>query len=176
MKNLNKVLSSIMILISLQHASHALADSDLWWPEYQLPPLEWTSEIKPSLSETQLTSMLQFMGVQFRIRASGHTYTSMVTTSNRDYLFCDDKLYALVEGGFFTGKEFIQWFQTFLSAHIHYGEPAEYIANEKVGTFHANWVLEDGSNLYFQLKSNLTDKQGWTRQLYSNEVGAPCLE
>lgn len=178
MKNQKDVLRYIMILIFLQHASYALADSDLWWPEFQLPPLEWTNEVKPSLSEAQLTNMLQFMGVQFGIRAGGLTYTSMVSTSNRDYLFCNDKLYALVEGGFFTGKEFIQWFQTFLSAHMQYGEPAEYIANEQWGTFHANWVLEDGSNLIFQLRSNLTDKQGWTRQLYSNEVefGGPCLE
>jgi hypothetical protein len=82
----------------------------------------------------------------------------------------------MVEGVFVTGEEFNKWFQTFLAAHRRHGAPDKYSAQEDWGRFRAEWNLENGSTLYFQLQSNLKDKQGWSRQLYANDIGAPCLK
>lgn len=139
------------------------------------PPLEWSANIKPGLSESELKSELNNLGIQYREAAGGLTYSSKLVTKERDYLFCQDRLYAIVEGGFTTGREFNEWFQAFLTAHRRYGEPAEYYAEEDWGRFRAKWHLSKGSTLHFQLQSNLKDKQGWSRQLYADRVGKPCM-
>ena len=49
-------------------------------------------------------------------------------------------------------------------------------AHKDWGRIVVEWNLENGSTLYFQLQSNRKDKQGWSRQLYANDIGAPCLK
>lgn len=139
------------------------------------PPLQWSEHIRPGISEAALKAKLNNLGVQFDTAAGGLTYSSKVVAGERDYLFCKDRLYAIVEGVFVTGTEFNEWFQAFLAAHQRYGEPNEYYALKDWGQFRAEWNLDNGSTLYFQLQSNLKDKQGWSRQLYANEIGKPCL-
>ena len=144
--------------------------------EAELPPLEWSDDIQPGISETKLTAKLNNIGVTYLKGGGGLTYTSKVVVAEKDYLFCQDRLYAMVEGVFVTGKEFNKWFQAFLAAHRRYGTPDNYSAQEDWGRFRAEWNLENGSTLYFQLQSNLKGKQGWSRQLYANDIGAPCLK
>lgn len=176
MNNLRDLLLCLFVLLAVRHPVHAFAEVHLVWPEFQLPQLTWSDQVKPGLSEEQVKRQLEGMGIPYADRPGGLTYTSLVWTPQRDYLFCGGRLYALVEGAFVSGEQFIRWLQTFLSAHKQYGEPIEYVADERSGIFQTTWKLDDGSNLYFQLRSNLKDQQGWTRQLYSREVGAPCLE
>lgn len=139
------------------------------------PPLEWSEDIRPGLSQSELEAKLTNLGIQFHTGGKGLTYTSKLVASERDYLFCRDRLYAIVEGVFASGREFDEWFQTFLAAHRRYGEPSKYYAQEDWGRFRAEWKLDNGSTFYFQLQSNLKDKYGWSRQLYANKVGKPCM-
>lgn len=88
-----------------------------------LPPLRWSGDIKPGMTESELTSMLKSLGVNYHDDGAGLTYTSSIATDTRDYLFCQDRLYAIVEGVFASGTEFNEWFDAFLSAHYEYGEP-----------------------------------------------------
>ena len=144
--------------------------------EAELPPLEWSDDIQPGISEAKLTTKLNNMGVPYFKGAGGITYTSKVVASERDYLFCQGRLYAMIEGVFVTGEEFNKWFQAFLAAHRRHGEPDKYSAQEDWGRLRVEWNLENSSTLYFQLQSNLKDKQGWSRQLYATDIGAPCLK
>jgi hypothetical protein len=141
----------------------------------EITPLEWSADISPGLSEAALTERLENLGSAFAKRAGGLTYTSMISTGGRDYLFCEDQLYAVIEGAFVTGREFNDWFQEFLSAHDRYGEPRKYEALEDWGRFRAEWDVGDGSTLHFQLQSDLEAQQGWSRQLYADDVGKPCM-
>ncbi|NOY71129.1 MAG: hypothetical protein GXP14_01935 [Gammaproteobacteria bacterium] len=144
--------------------------------EPELRPLEWADDIQPGISEAKITAKLNNMGVAYFKGAGGLTYTSKVVAGERDYLFCQGRLYAIVEGVFATGKEFNKWFQAFLAAHRRNGAPDKYSAQEDWGRFRAEWSLDNSSTLYFQLQSNLKDKQGWSRQLYANDIGASCLK
>lgn len=136
--------------------------------------LEWSGDIRPGLSESDLESKLDNLAIQFYSGGKGLTYTSKLRTDQRDYLFCENNLYAIVEGAFVSGREFNAWFQAFLAAHERYGEPVRYSAEKDWGRFRAEWELDDGSTLYFQLQSNLEDKHGWSRQLYAESVGKTC--
>lgn len=176
MTRINPFMLAIVIAFMSSISHSARADLDLMWPEFQLPPLEWSEEIRPGISESELKRILSNVGVQFTKGPQGLSYSSMVSTDQRDYLFCQDRLYAMVEGVFTTGEEFNKWFQTFLAAHQRYGQPNKYDAMEGWSRFRAEWNLDGGSTLFFQLQSDLKDKQGWSRQLYANELGAPCLE
>jgi hypothetical protein len=142
----------------------------------ELPLLSWSKNIKPGITEAELTTILKSLGVRYYDGGKGLTYTSSINTDIKDYLFCQDRLYAIVEGAFAGGTEFNEWFDAFLLAHREYGKPVRYEAMKDWGRFIAVWKLRDGSTLYFQLQSNLKDKQGWSRQLYSSDIGASCLE
>ncbi len=142
----------------------------------ELPPIGWSEDIQPGISEVELSDKLKNMGIQFFKEAGGLTYSFKIVTRERDYLFCEDRLYAIVEGEFVTGEKFNEWFQAFLTAHKRYGKPDNYYAEPDWGRFRAEWRIENDSTLYFQLQSNLKDEQGWSRQLYANDIGAPCLK
>jgi len=141
-----------------------------------LPPLRWSADIKPGITESELATVLKSVGVRYFDGGKGLTYTSSINTNTRDYLFCEDHLYAIVEGVFTNGAEFNEWFEAFLAAHQRHGKPEHYEADKDWGRFIAVWQLKDGSTLYFQLQSNLRDKYGWSRQLYSRNAGSHCLE
>lgn len=146
--------------------------SPFGWEE--LPPLGWSDDIQPGISEAELSDKFKNMGIKFLKGPRGLTYSSKIITKERDYLFCNDRLYAIIEGVFAIGEEFNKWFQSFLTAHRRYGKPDKYDAEPDWGRFRAEWRLENGSTFYFQLQCNLKDKQGWSRQLYANDIGAPC--
>ena len=142
------------------------------WAE--LPPLSWSEDIKPGITESELTTILKSLVVRHHDGGDGLSYTSLIQTDARDYLFCEGRLYAIVEGVLASGMEFNEWFDAFLAAHRRYGKPERYEAEEDWGRFRAEWNLRDGSTLYFQLQSNLKEKHGWSRQLYARNTGAPC--
>lgn len=141
----------------------------------EMTPLEWSDDISPGLSETALSNKLGNMGVAFAKRSGGLTYTSMISTSNRDYLFCEDRLYAVIEGEFVSGREFNEWFQEFLSAYERYGDARKYEAFKAGARFRAEWDVGDSSTLHFKLQSDLESQHGWSRQLYADDVGEPCM-
>ncbi len=142
----------------------------------ELRPLEWSNPIQSGISRAELVEKLEKMDIKFFKETGGLTYSSKITTKQRDYLFCKDRLYAIVEGEFVTGKDFNKWFQAFLSAHKLYGPPEEYHAEPDWGRFRAEWKLKNGNVLHFQLQSDLKEKQGWSRQLYADDIGTTCLE
>ena len=142
----------------------------------ELPPLVWSDDIQAGLSEAGLAAKLKNMGILYSKAAGGLTYTSRVIAGARDYLFCQGRLYAMIEGEFVTGEDFNKWFQTFLATHQWHGAPNKYSAQKDWGYFRAEWNLERGNTLYFELKKGLEGKQGWSRQLYNSDIGAPCLK
>ena len=164
----NKVLSSFFAVVL------GVATSCTSWAE--LPTLSWSEDIKPGITESEMTTILSSLGVRYFDGGEGLSYTSSIKTDTRDYLFCEDHLYAIVEGVFTSGAEFNEWFDAFLATHLRHGKPKHYEAEKDWGRFRAEWKLNDGSTLYFQLQSNLKDKHGWSRQLYSRNTGSPCLE
>lgn len=166
----------VICFVFISPRGAAQPSEDLLWPELQLPPIEWTKHIHPGITEVELISILRNTGVQYHQGPEGFTYSSMIHTDQRDYFFCEDKLYAIAEGGWISGAEFSKWFQTFLGAHLAYGQPRKYEADERWSRFVAEWKLEDGSRLLFILRSNVKDKQGWNRELYADDIGKTCID
>lgn len=139
-----------------------------------MAPFEWTDSLRPGLSKSELTEILDGMGIEYSEGGGGLTYTAKFLTNKRDYLFCNDELIAMIEGEYAYGQKFNSWFAEFLSLHERHGEPNDYAAMPEFGVFKAQWVMEDGSTLHYELRSVGAERHIWTRQLYASEIGEPC--
>ncbi len=145
--------------------------------DFEMTPLEWSADIYPGMTESELIDYLESLGVTgIYSKRGGFTYTSQVCTTRRDYFFCNDHLYAIIEGGYYSGRDFNEWLQTYLSAYERYGEPKKYEVSKEWGQFVTVWVLGDNDKLFFVLSSDLKKQQGWNRQLLNIEYGSPCID
>lgn len=62
-----------------------ILSSSVAWAERSA--LEWSEDIRPGLSQSELKTKLTNLGVQVHTGGEGLTYTSKLVTDERDYLF-----------------------------------------------------------------------------------------
>lgn len=141
-----------------------------------LSSFEWTKDIKPGATKTDVKQHLEALGVKVSIGGKATTYTSILNTEKRDYLFCNNELFAMIEGEHShpSGYIFNKWLTGYLAAHDRHGNPLLYEADSSWGFFMTKWDVSD-SVLYYRLQQVFNSgNHNWSRQLYHKHKGIAC--
>ena len=68
--------------------------------------LEWREELAAGSPQLAVKLYLEERGIRPMIMKDGVTYTSKIATPQRDYLFCNERLFSIVEGERVDGARF----------------------------------------------------------------------
>lgn len=136
--------------------------------------LTWDKLLYPGIAASEVVAHLENSGVIVQHFPGGFTYTSKIATEKRDYLFCDEKLYAVIEGESVDNRRFVDWMVTFMNAQDTLGEPASIQIESLWNQITATWELGKGSEVYFLVRVGEPDKITWSRQLYHIPTGQAC--
>jgi hypothetical protein len=136
--------------------------------------LEWTQELAAGSHQWAVEHYLQDRGIDPVILKDGLTYTSRITTPQRDYLFCNERLFGIVEGDRVDGAKFNFWMTAFLTTHKEYGDPTEVEYEDTWRQIKFNWMLDGDNALYFLVRGAPPDGIIWSRELIHEPSGRPC--
>lgn len=172
----------IVLFIALTTATHSHAEDP---SATRIPPssatnaedigrIAWDTYIHPGLTKSELVARLDRLGVATARGASGTTYTANITTGKRDYLFCNDRLYAIVEGEFVDNARFTLWMEEMLNAKSDLGEPSSVELSWLFSQITVKWDTAEQDSLIFLIRTAEPDKVTWSQQLYNNPIGEEC--
>lgn len=138
--------------------------------------LRWDSNIYPGLARHDLEGLHAAVGLSTHREPAGFTYTSKLSTAKRDYLFCNDKLFAIIEGEQVDSHEFVMWMSAYVAAREKLGDPASITIDTFFGQLTTVWKVGNGDELYFQLRTAEPDVIIWSQQLSHLPISNKCSD
>ena len=137
--------------------------------------LEWTSELPAGAQQLFVEHYLQDRGIRPVLFKGGFTYTSKFTASDRDYLFCNERLSSIIEGERVDGDRFNYWLSAFLATQKKYGDPTTIKYDHDWRHILFQWKLAGKTTLHFLIRGVAPDVIIWTRELVHEPTSRPCM-
>ena len=136
--------------------------------------LEWTKELPAGSPQWTVRHYLEDRGIRPVISKGGLTYTSMISSPQRDYLFCNKLLFSIIKGEHVDGARFNYWMTAFLATQQKYGDPVTVEYQNLLRQIKFRWNLKGDAILYFLIRAAIPDFIIWSQQLVHKPTSRSC--